>query len=113
MDQLHGAPTDDSVLYIHWHIWTIFLGSLLIQLPSAFYEINYGSGFGYVLVTSYLNQALKIHIDWYIKSLNLHQNIKIQFVAVASPTVRMSFPPGLTWGRRNMEDPSQLKRLRV
>ena len=36
MDQLHDAPTDDSVLYIHWYVWTIFFGLLIIRLPGAF-----------------------------------------------------------------------------
>ena len=35
MDQLHDAPTDDSVLYIHWYVWTSYVGSFLIRLPSA------------------------------------------------------------------------------
>ena len=35
MDQLHDAPADDSVLYIHWYVWTSYVGSFLIRLPSA------------------------------------------------------------------------------
>ena len=33
MDQLHDAPTDDSVLYIHWYIWTTFAGLLIVRFP--------------------------------------------------------------------------------
>ena len=32
MDQLHDAPTDDSVLYIHWYVWTVYAGSLIVRL---------------------------------------------------------------------------------
>ena len=28
MDQLHDAPMEDSVLYIHWYVWTTFAGLL-------------------------------------------------------------------------------------
>ena len=28
MDQLHDAPTKDSVLYIHWYVWTSYAGIL-------------------------------------------------------------------------------------
>ena len=36
MDQLHDAPTDDSVLYVHWYVWTTFLGEFIVRLPFAF-----------------------------------------------------------------------------
>ena len=32
IDQLHDAPTDDSVLYIHWHVWSCYAGLLPIKL---------------------------------------------------------------------------------
>ena len=38
MDQLHDAPTDDSVLYIHWYVWTIYVGFLVVRLPIVFYS---------------------------------------------------------------------------
>ena len=31
MDQLHDAPADDSVLYIHWYVWTVYLFLLVIR----------------------------------------------------------------------------------
>ena len=31
MDQLHDAPADDSVLYIHWYVWTVFLVLLVVR----------------------------------------------------------------------------------
>ena len=31
MDQLHDAPADDSVVYIHWYVWTIFLVMLVVR----------------------------------------------------------------------------------
>ena len=36
MDQLHDAPTDHSVLYIYWYVWTIYAGSLIVRLPFVF-----------------------------------------------------------------------------
>ena len=35
IDQLRDAPTDDSVLYIYWYVWTGYLGSLLLRVPFA------------------------------------------------------------------------------
>ena len=32
MDQLHDAPSDDSVLYIHWYVWTSYAGLLLVRV---------------------------------------------------------------------------------
>ena len=31
-DQLRDAPTDDSVLFIHWYVWTTFTGLLIMRL---------------------------------------------------------------------------------
>ena len=33
MDQLHDAPTEDSILYIHWYVWTTFAGLLALRPP--------------------------------------------------------------------------------
>ena len=30
-DQLHDAPTEDSVLFIHWYVWTTHLGTFLMN----------------------------------------------------------------------------------
>ena len=32
IDQLRDAPIDDSVLFIHWYVWTTFAGLLIIRL---------------------------------------------------------------------------------
>ena len=32
MDQLHDAPSDDLTLYIHWYVWTSYMGLMLIRL---------------------------------------------------------------------------------
>ena len=32
IDQLRDAPTDDSVLFIYWYVWTTFAGLLIIRL---------------------------------------------------------------------------------
>ena len=36
MDQLHDAPTEDSILYVHWYVWTTFAGLLIVRLPTGF-----------------------------------------------------------------------------
>ena len=36
LDQLHDASTDDSVLYIHWYVWTSYLGLSLIKICTSF-----------------------------------------------------------------------------
>ena len=41
IDQLHDAPTDDSILYIHWYVWTIYAGFLIIRLPIVFYNMTF------------------------------------------------------------------------
>ena len=40
LDQLHDAPTDHSVLYVHWYVWTTFLGKFIIRLP---FVLSFGS----------------------------------------------------------------------
>ena len=35
IDQLHDAPAEYSLLYIHWYVWTSQVGLFLIRLPSA------------------------------------------------------------------------------
>ena len=32
MDQLHDAPMEDSILYIHWYVWTNYAGLLPMKL---------------------------------------------------------------------------------
>ena len=32
LDQLHDASTDDSVLYIHWYVWTTYLGQSIVMI---------------------------------------------------------------------------------
>ena len=41
MDQLHDTPTDDSILYIHWYVWTIYAGFLIVRLPIVFYNTTF------------------------------------------------------------------------
>ena len=53
MDQLYDAPTDDSVLYIHWYVWTTFVGSVLIRLPSALSSSKYNPDFDYGFVYAF------------------------------------------------------------
>ena len=36
MNQLHDAPTEDSILYVHWYVWTTFAGLLIVRLPIRF-----------------------------------------------------------------------------
>ena len=32
MDQLHDAPMEDSILYIHWYVWTSYAGLLPMEI---------------------------------------------------------------------------------
>ena len=32
MDQLHDSTTEDSILYIHWYVWTYYICSLISQI---------------------------------------------------------------------------------
>ena len=32
MDQLHDSPTEDSISYIHWYVWTYYICSLISQI---------------------------------------------------------------------------------
>ena len=32
MDQLHDSPTEDSILFIHWYVWTYYICSLITQI---------------------------------------------------------------------------------
>ena len=32
IDQLHDAPMDDSILYIHWYVWTSYAGLLPLEI---------------------------------------------------------------------------------
>ena len=46
MDQLHDSPTEDSILYIHWHVWIYYTCSLISQSMWNFflyenYYVNY------------------------------------------------------------------------
>ena len=41
MDQLHDAPADDSVLYIHWYVWTFYLVLLVVRSSWYFPLIYY------------------------------------------------------------------------
>ena len=34
MDQLHDTPSEDSVLYMHWYLWTSYVGLFLIRILS-------------------------------------------------------------------------------
>ena len=39
MDQLHDAPTEDSILYIHWYVWTTFAGLLVLRPPIGMWSV--------------------------------------------------------------------------
>ena len=127
MDQLHDAPTEDSILYVHWYVWTTFAGLLIVRLPTGFISTVFFILFPIALILLGTILTLQRYKrNWFIvdsgsknpyklvfKVLKFAKDHLIPFVAVPSLTVRMSFPPGLIWGRRNMEGPSQLNRLRM
>ena len=35
IDQLRDAPTEDSILYIYWYVWTVYFALLLTRIPFA------------------------------------------------------------------------------
>ena len=43
LDQLHDAPTDDSVLYIHWYVWTTYVGVFIVKLPVMISNLSNGN----------------------------------------------------------------------
>ena len=40
MDQLHDSPTDHSVLYVHWYVWTVYVGYLIVRIPYALVMVH-------------------------------------------------------------------------
>ena len=40
LDQLDGNHKDDAKLYIHWYVWTIFVGSFFVRYPLAVFFID-------------------------------------------------------------------------
>ena len=51
IDQLHDAPTEDSVAYINWYIWTSYLGITVWKIPygSLMSNCDIGGTIGLVL----------------------------------------------------------------
>ena len=45
MDQLHDAPTEDSILYIHWYVWTSYAGLLPMKLGFTIGNMSTGLSF--------------------------------------------------------------------
>ena len=42
IDHLRDAPADDSVLYIHWYVWSVYLSFFILKLPeSTFFILPY------------------------------------------------------------------------
>ena len=80
--------------------------SLLLVYP-------FGSSTSTGITGSWLTKLLEILTNWSTKSSSLQHSIRHWFIAVPSPTVRMSFPPGWTWTRTNMEDHSQPNRWKM
>ena len=73
LDQLHDAPTDDSVLYVYWYVWTVYVGLFFVKsfnfmtssaLPDTyshevFVDAYYPTAIGFALVL--LGIALCVH----------------------------------------------------
>ena len=55
LDQLHDASTNDSVLYIHWYVWTCYLGMSMVKICTSFLSAkgNYDDSL-YVVIMSLL-----------------------------------------------------------
>ena len=118
LDQLHDAPTDDLVLYVHWFVWTTYLAALLTNMSflmasyffsqsDNFFSLYISLCFLLVVMTCALGITLGVEHykrHWFLIDSGSSRNpyklvykvLKttfIQFVVVPSPTVRMSFPP--------------------
>ena len=52
LDQLHDAPTDDSVLYVHWYVWTNYLGISLTQICISLLSANDSTESFYIIIVS-------------------------------------------------------------
>ena len=40
MDQLHDAPTDDLILFIHWHVWTSYLTIFILSEQALLHSLH-------------------------------------------------------------------------
>ena len=52
IDQLHDAPTDDNVLYVHWYVWTSYLGVSLVKICISFLPTNNNADSFYIVIFS-------------------------------------------------------------
>ena len=52
IDQLHDASTDDNVLYVHWYVWTSYLGVSLIKICTSLLSANDNTNSLYTIIVS-------------------------------------------------------------
>ena len=54
LDQLHDAPSDDSVLYVHWYVWTNYLGISLTRICISLLSAKDNTDLFYIIIASLL-----------------------------------------------------------
>ena len=52
LDQLHDAPTDDLVLYVHWYVWTNYVGISLTRICISLLSATDNTDLFYIIIAS-------------------------------------------------------------
>ena len=80
MDQLHDAPTEDSILYVHWYVWTTFAGLLIVRLPTGFISTFFFILFPIALILLGTTLCLqKYKRNWFIVDSGSKNPYKLAF----------------------------------
>ena len=80
LDQLHDASTDDSVIYIHWYVWTYYLGMSLVKLRTLFKPAKGNDDSLYIIIMSLL-VSYNHNINMFSWSNTLHSQFQEGSVA--------------------------------
>ena len=89
LDQLHDAPTEDLILFIHWFVWTRFVGLILSRIPMGIREqdIVWEVGPGAILLSiipflgvTLCVQAYKRH--WFVIDAGSRNPYKLVFKVI-------------------------------
>ena len=67
MDQLHDAPTDDSVLCINWYVWTTFAGMLIIRLMTGVL-LGITNGFIFLFPIAFIFLGITLYLQRHKRS---------------------------------------------
>ena len=73
MDQLHDSTTEDSILYIHWYVWTYYICSLISQINwnFLFYDIYFHNYDDIVRISGYCLTSLTFLIILLLLTVSL------------------------------------------